>query len=98
MKTDTRVAPGWQFASDNTAGICPEAWAAMQAANSGYAASYGADAWTQRACDADPRLFERQTAQVFSCSTAPRPMRCRSRTGPQLPRHRLPRVRARAVR
>ena len=52
MKIDeTRAAPGWQFASDNTAGICPEAWEALQAANVGYAPSYGEDAWTERACD-----------------------------------------------
>jgi threonine aldolase len=65
MNTDTRVAPGWQFASDNTAGVCPEAWAAMQAANQGYAASYGSDPWTQRSCELIRSLFERQTAQVY---------------------------------
>jgi threonine aldolase len=66
MDTDvTRVAPGWQFASDNTAGICPEAWAALQAANSGYAPSYGADAWTERACVLIRALFEHEAAQVF---------------------------------
>jgi threonine aldolase len=31
-----------QFASDNYAGICPEAWDAMQAANVGHATAYGA--------------------------------------------------------
>jgi threonine aldolase len=30
-----------QFASDNYSGICPEAWAAMQAANQGQAPAYG---------------------------------------------------------
>ena len=30
-----------QFASDNYAGICPEAWAAMDAANHGHATAYG---------------------------------------------------------
>ena len=66
MDTDvTRVAPGWQFASDNTAGICPEAWAALQAANSGYAPSYGADGWTERACVLIRALFEHEAAQVF---------------------------------
>ena len=38
----------YTFASDNTAGICPEAWAGLAAANSGSAPSYGADAWTAR--------------------------------------------------
>ena len=57
--------PGWQFASDNTAGICPEAWNALAAANTGYAPSYGDDAWTQRACDLIRALFEHAEAQVF---------------------------------
>jgi threonine aldolase len=66
MKTDdTRAAPGWQFASDNTAGICAEAWEAMQAANVGYAPSYGEDAWTERACALIRTLFEHDSAEVF---------------------------------
>jgi threonine aldolase len=59
------VEPGWQFASDNTAGICPEAWDALAAANVGYAPSYGDDRWTQRAADLIRDLFEHPTAQVF---------------------------------
>jgi threonine aldolase len=47
-----------QFASDNYAGVCPEAWAAMAAANAGYAAAYGEDVWTARAADAFRNLFE----------------------------------------
>lgn len=46
-----------QFASDNYAGICPEAWAAMALANKGSAAAYGEDEWTQRAADALRDLF-----------------------------------------
>jgi len=66
MNTEhSRIVPGYQFASDNTAGICPEAWAAMQAANTGNAPSYGADAWTERACALIRALFERPSAQVF---------------------------------
>ncbi len=42
-----RVDP--TFASDNTAGICPEAWAALAAANAGRGLSYGDDEWTARA-------------------------------------------------
>ena len=60
-----RVTPGYQFASDNSAGICPEAWGALQAANTGFAPSYGADAWTERACELIRALFERPDAQVF---------------------------------
>jgi threonine aldolase len=40
-----------RFASDNTAGVCPEAWQALRAADSGNCASYGEDAWTLRAAD-----------------------------------------------
>ena len=38
----------YTFASDNTAGLCPEAWAGLAAANTGRVPSYGADAWTAR--------------------------------------------------
>jgi hypothetical protein len=38
-----------QFASDNYAGICPEAWAAMAEANRGYVPAYGEDPYTDRA-------------------------------------------------
>lgn len=47
-----------QFASDNYSGICPEAWAAMQAANSGHVTSYGDDPWTALASNAFRELFE----------------------------------------
>ncbi len=47
-----------QFASDNYAGICPEAWRAMDAANRGHATSYGDDPWTAKASDAFRSLFE----------------------------------------
>jgi threonine aldolase len=54
-----------QFASDNTAGVCPEAWEAMTRANVGSEPSYGADAWTQRAADLLRQLFEKDDAEVF---------------------------------
>ncbi|HEV3099033.1 MAG TPA: low specificity L-threonine aldolase [Candidatus Udaeobacter sp.] len=47
-----------EFASDNTAPICPEAWAALQVANTDYAAAYGEDPWTARACDRIREIFE----------------------------------------
>src|ERR1035438_905844 len=47
-----------QFASDNYAGICPEAWSASEGANQGHATSYGDDPWTARASDAFRELFE----------------------------------------
>jgi len=46
------------FASDNTAPICPEAWAALQEANADYAAAYGEDHWTGAVCDRVRELFE----------------------------------------
>ena len=54
-----------QFASDNYAGICPEAWAAMAEANSGHVPAYGDDPWTQRASDAFRELFGKPDAEVF---------------------------------
>ena len=47
-----------QFGSDNYAGICPEAWAAMDEANRGFAPAYGEDEWTERASNAFRNLFE----------------------------------------
>jgi threonine aldolase len=53
----TTPIPPQQFASDNYAGICPQAFAAMAQANSGSATAYGADDWTQRGTDAFRDLF-----------------------------------------
>ena len=47
-----------QFASDNTAAICPEAWTALEQANTSYAASYGEDEWTAKVCDRIREIFE----------------------------------------
>ena len=47
-----------QFASDNVAAICPEAWAALQEANAHYAPSYGEDYWTARVCDRIREILE----------------------------------------
>lgn len=46
-----------QFASDNYAGMCPEALTALTEANHGHAPAYGEDEWTRRACDAFRDLF-----------------------------------------
>ncbi len=51
------LTPPQQFASDNYAGICPEALAAMTDANTGSAVAYGDDEWTQQAADAFRKLF-----------------------------------------
>jgi threonine aldolase len=47
-----------EFASDNVAPICPEAWAALEEANLQYAPSYGEDRWTARVCDRIREIFE----------------------------------------
>lgn len=54
-----------QFASDNYAGICPEAWQALEEANNGYATSYGDDPWTARACDALRDFFDTDCEVFF---------------------------------
>ena len=54
-----------QFASDNFAGICPEAWAAMAEANTGHAASYGNDPFTARVADQLRELFETHCEVFF---------------------------------
>ena len=54
-----------QFASDNYAGICPEAWQAMDAANRGHATSYGDDSWTDKASSAFRTLFETDCEVYF---------------------------------
>lgn len=66
MTADTSSIPGYylQFASDNAAGVCPEALAAMNEANSGFAASYGNDDATKLVCDRLRELFETD-AEVF---------------------------------
>lgn len=46
-----------QFASDNYAGVCPEAWAALERANYGHTPGYGDDVWTSRAADLIRDLF-----------------------------------------
>jgi len=56
-----------QFASDNYAGICPDALRAMANANDGHVPAYGEDPWTSRAADALRDLFEREEAEVFFC-------------------------------
>jgi threonine aldolase len=48
----------FDFASDNTAGFCPEALHAIEQANREAVASYGEDKFTRRLCDRVRELFE----------------------------------------
>src|SRR3954453_7952309 len=54
-----------QFASDNYAGICPEAFDAMAEANAGHEVSYGNDNWTQKASDLIRDIFETKCEVFF---------------------------------
>jgi threonine aldolase len=48
----------YEFESDNTAAICPEAWTALAEANADGAASYGEDKWTQLVVERVREIFE----------------------------------------
>ena len=55
-----------QFASDNYAGIAPEALAAMQEANVGHAPGYGDDRWTAEASDLLRETFQADCDVYFA--------------------------------
>jgi threonine aldolase len=54
-----------QFGSDNYAGICPEAWKALEDANRGHAPGYGDDVYTARAADLIREVFETKCEVFF---------------------------------
>jgi len=58
--------PRRQFASDNYAGIAPEAWEGLVQANHGHAPAYGDDAWTARAADLIREIFETDCEVFFA--------------------------------
>ena len=59
MSAEAASPPFDNFASDNNAGACPEALAALMAANaSGHVGGYGEDRWTHEVCDRMRALFE----------------------------------------
>ena len=53
-----RAMDRYEFESDNTAAICPEAWAALAEANAEGAPSYGDDKWTRRVSERVREIFE----------------------------------------
>jgi threonine aldolase len=59
------MTPRYDFASDNTVGLCPEALAALVAANEGACPSYGDDPHTERATDLIRELFETECDVYF---------------------------------
>lgn len=56
----------YHFASDNTAGVAPEAWSAIEQANSGYTPGYGEDKWTDKASELIRELFETDCEVFFT--------------------------------
>jgi threonine aldolase len=62
---NTTAPPTRHFASDNYAGICPEAWAALADANADHAPGYGDDTWTQQATDLIRDVFETHCEVFF---------------------------------
>lgn len=58
-------SPNYALASDNTAGVCPEALAALAAANVGSVPSYGDDTLTARAKKRFSDLFETDCEVFF---------------------------------
>jgi threonine aldolase len=54
-----------QFGSDNYAGVCPEAWKALEEANRGHSPGYGDDPYTQRAADLIREVFETKCEVFF---------------------------------
>src|SRR5712671_3798805 len=64
MTTKT-TSPRRQFASDNYAGVCPEAWTALLKANQGHVRGYGDDEWTTQAADLIRDLFETRCEVFF---------------------------------
>ena len=59
------AALDYTFASDNTAGLAPEALAALTAANRGSAPSYGDDGWTARAKKMLGEIFAAETTAGY---------------------------------
>ena len=64
VSTSPSLSEDYRFASDNTAGLCPEALAGLTEANSGRSASYGDDPLTAEAQARISALFETK-CEVF---------------------------------
>ena len=54
------------FASDNNAGVCPEAWQAMTIANEGHESAYGTDQYTLEVCELFREMFETKCEVFFA--------------------------------
>jgi threonine aldolase len=60
-----RALDRYEFESDNTAAICPEAWAALTEANAGEVAAYGDDKWTRLVTERVREIFETDCELFF---------------------------------
>src|SRR5256714_610880 len=60
----TQPVDRYDFASDNTAGICPPAWSALAEVNVDSEISYGDDRWTRRVIERVREIFEKD-CEVF---------------------------------
>jgi threonine aldolase len=65
LRPDAIPGARYEFASDNAAGICPEAWASLTESNAGCVPSYGNDAWTTRAANLIREVFETDCEVFF---------------------------------
>jgi threonine aldolase len=65
MQTEPPASTRRQFASDNYAGVCPEAWGALAEANHGHTPGYGDDVWTAKAADLLREVFETDCEVFF---------------------------------
>lgn len=61
----TPEPPRRQLASDNNAGICPEAWEALERCRHGHASGYGDDPWTADAAAAVQEIFGTECEVFF---------------------------------
>jgi threonine aldolase len=58
IRPDAMPGGRYEFSSDNTAAMCPEAWAELERANNSTHPSYGNDPWTARASELIRGVFD----------------------------------------
>ncbi len=66
MNSNQSIGKPRHFGSDNFAGICPEAWEALEKANRDHAVSYGNDFYTAKASDLIRDIFETDCEVFFT--------------------------------
>lgn len=68
VRPDAIPGGRYEFSSDNTAAICPEAWAELERANKAAEPSYGNDRWTGRTAELIRGIFDTD-CRVFLVSS-----------------------------